>query len=114
MSLIKIVECPRDALQGIKKWIPTKEKVSYLQSLLSVGFDILDFGSFVSPYAIPQMKDTHQVIESLDLSASKSKLLAIVANLRGAKQACEHSKICFLGYPFSISCWIILKFEFLK
>ena len=103
MSLIKIVECPRDALQGIKKWIPTKEKVSYLQSLLSVGFDILDFGSFVSPYAIPQMKDTHQVIESLDLSASKSKLLAIVANLRGAKQACEHSKICFLGYPFSIS-----------
>ena len=97
MSLIKIVECPRDALQGIKKWIPTKEKVSYLQSLLSVGFDILDFGSFVSPYAIPQMKDTHQVIESLDLSASKSKLLAIVANLRGAKQACEHSKICFLG-----------------
>ena len=103
MSLIKIVECPRDALQGIKKWIPTKEKVSYLQSLLSVGFDIVDFGSFVSPYAIPQMKDTHQVIESLDLSASKSKLLAIVANLRGAKQACEHSKICFLGYPFSIS-----------
>ena len=103
MSLIKIVECPRDALQGIKKWIPTKEKVSYLQSLLSVGFDIVDFGSFVSPYAIPQMKDTHQVIESLDLSASKSKLLAIVANLRGAKQACEYSQICFLGYPFSIS-----------
>lgn len=103
MSLIKIVECPRDALQGIKKWIPTKEKISYLQSVLSVGFDIVDFGSFVSPYAVPQMKDTHQVIGSLDLSVSKSKLLAIVANLRGAKQACEYSQICFLGYPFSIS-----------
>ena len=103
MSLIKVVECPRDAMQGIKNWIPTKDKISYIQSILSVGFDIIDFGSFVSPRAVPQMKDTHYVIENLDLSSTKSKLLAIVANLRGAKDACSYSQISYLGYPFSIS-----------
>ena len=103
MSLIKVVECPRDAMQGIKNWIPTKDKISYIQSILSVGFDIVDFGSFVSPRAVPQMKDTHYVIENLDLSSTKSKLLAIVANLRGAKDACSYSQISYLGYPFSIS-----------
>jgi len=103
MSLIKVVECPRDAMQGIKNWIPTKDKISYIQSILSVGFDIVDFGSFVSPRAVPQMKDTHYVIENLDLSLTKSKLLAIVANLRGAKDACSYSQISYLGYPFSIS-----------
>jgi len=103
MSLIKVVECPRDAMQGIKNWIPTKDKISYIQSILSVGFDIVDFGSFVSPRTVPQMKDTHYVIENLDLSSTKSKLLAIVANLRGAKDACSYSQISYLGYPFSIS-----------
>ncbi|MFL2666013.1 MAG: hydroxymethylglutaryl-CoA lyase [Flavobacteriaceae bacterium] len=103
MSLIKVVECPRDAMQGIKNWIPSKYKISYIQSILSVGFDVVDFGSFVSPRAVPQMKDTHHVLEGLDLSSTKSKLLAIVANLRGAKDACNYSQISYLGYPFSIS-----------
>jgi hydroxymethylglutaryl-CoA lyase len=103
MSKIKVVECPRDAMQGIKSWIPSKDKVDYIQSLLSVGFDILDFGSFVSPRAIPQLKDTDYVIKNLDLSLTQTKLLCIVANLRGAKNACEFSQIDFLGYPFSIS-----------
>ncbi len=103
MSLIKVVECSRDAMQGIKDWIPSKDKISYLQSVLSVGFDVVDFGSFVSPSAIPQMKDTGYVLDNLDLSLTKSKLLAIVANLRGAKDACNFSQINYLGYPFSIS-----------
>jgi len=103
MSLIKVVECPRDAMQGIKNWIPSKDKISYIQSILSVGFDVVDFGSFVSPRAVPQMKDTHYVLENLDFSSTKSKLLAIVANLRGAKDACNYSQINYLGYPFSIS-----------
>lgn len=103
MSLIKVVECPRDAMQGIKNWIPSKDKISYIQSILSVGFDIVDFGSFVSPRAVPQMKDTHYVLENLDLSSTKSKLLAIIANLRGAEDACSYSQISYLGYPFSIS-----------
>ena len=103
MSLIKVVECPRDAMQGIKNWIPSIDKISYIQSILSVGFDVVDFGSFVSPRAVPQMKDTHHVLENLDLSFTKSKLLAIVANLRGAKDACDYSQINYLGYPFSIS-----------
>ena len=103
MSLIKVVECSRDAMQGIKDWIPSKDKISYLQSVLSVGFDVVDFGSFVSPCVIPQMKDTGYDLDNLDLSLTKSKLLAIDANLRGAKDACSFSQINYLGYPFSIS-----------
>lgn len=100
---VKIIECPRDAMQGIKTFIPTKEKVKYIQSLLNCGFDTIDFGSFVSPRAIPQMVDTAEVLSQLDLSRSKSKLLSIVANVRGAKEACRHPEIDYLGYPFSIS-----------
>ena len=104
MSQIKIIECPRDAMQGIKShFIPTETKVRYINSLLKVGFDTIDFGSFVSPKAIPQMKDTAAVLSSLDLSSSQSKLLAIVANLRGAVDACNFEEISYLGYPFSIS-----------
>jgi len=100
---VKVIECPRDAMQGIKAFIPTKMKVQYLQSLLRVGFDTIDFGSFVSPKAIPQMIDTAAVLAQLDLSKTKSKLLAIVANLRGAEEASKHFEINYLGYPFSIS-----------
>ncbi len=103
MSCVKIVECPRDAMQGIKTWIPTNEKINYVQSLLRVGFDVLDVGSFVSPRSIPQMKDSREVLESLDLKSTNSKLLYIVANLRGANEACQYSQIDFLGFPFSIS-----------
>jgi len=103
MSSPKIIECPRDAMQGIKTFIPTPEKVSYLQSLLDVGFDTLDFGSFVSPRAVPQMQDTEAVLNGLDLSKTNTRLLAIVANLRGAQKACSLKKIDILGYPFSIS-----------
>lgn len=104
MSLpIKIIECPRDAMQGIKQFIPTIQKVQYIQSLLRVGFDTIDFGSFVSPKAIPQMVDTAEVLSQLDLSKTTSKLLAIIANTRGAVDACEHETIDYLGYPFSIS-----------
>ena len=100
---IKIIECPRDAMQGIKAFIPTENKVQYIQSLLRVGFDTIDFGSFVSPKAIPQMKDTAKVLSQLDLSTTSSKLLAIVANQRGANDAAQHEEITYLGYPFSIS-----------
>ena len=100
---LKIIECPRDAMQGIKAFIPTEQKVQYIQSLLRVGFDTIDFGSFVSPKAIPQMVDTAEVLAQLDLSNTKSKLLAIIANTRGAVDACKHSEIDYLGYPFSIS-----------
>lgn len=100
---VKIIECPRDAMQGIKTWIPTEQKITYLQSLLRVGFDSLDFGSFVSPKAIPQMQDTAEVLQSLDLSQTKTKLLAIVANTKGAEQAVQHQAIRYLGFPFSIS-----------
>lgn len=100
---IKVVECPRDAMQGIKAFIPTAKKVQYIQALLRVGFDTIDFGSFVSPKAIPQMVDTAEVLSQLDLSSTVSKLLAIVANTRGAMNACEHDAINYLGYPFSIS-----------
>ncbi len=103
MSEIKIIECPRDAMQGIKPFISTKSKVKYIQSLLSCGFDTIDFGSFVSPKAIPQMKDTAEVLKALDLSETSSKLLAIVANLRGAENAVKFEEIDYLGYPFSIS-----------
>lgn len=103
MQQVKIIECPRDAMQGIKNWIPTKQKVQYIQSLLHCGYDTIDFGSFVSPKAIPQMQDTAQVLSELDLSVTKSKLLAIVANLRGAEDAVKYPEIHYLGYPFSIS-----------
>ncbi len=100
---VKIIECPRDAMQGIKQFIPTAQKVQYIQSLLRVGFDTIDFGSFVSPKAIPQMVDTSEVLAQLDLSDTKSKLLAIIANTRGAEAACKHPEIKYLGFPFSIS-----------
>jgi len=103
MDKIKLIECPRDAMQGIKTFIPTEQKVQYIQSLLRCGFDTIDFGSFVSPKAIPQMADTAEVLSKLDLSSTKSKLLAIVANMRGARDASVHEEIDFLGYPFSIS-----------
>lgn len=97
-----ITECPRDAMQGIHDWIPTELKVAYINSLLKCGFDRLDFGSFVSPKAIPQMKDTKEVLAALDPKGA-TKLLAIVANERGAEEASSHEEVDFLGYPFSIS-----------
>jgi len=100
---VKIIECPRDAMQGIKDWIPTEEKVQYIQSLLRCGFDTIDVGSFVSPKAIPQMVDSAEVLHALDLSKTESKLLTIVANTRGASDAVEHEMVDYLGYPFSIS-----------
>ncbi|PWI30139.1 hydroxymethylglutaryl-CoA lyase [Flavobacteriaceae bacterium LYZ1037] len=100
---VKVIECPRDAMQGIKDFIPTEKKVQYIQSLLRVGFDTIDFGSFVSPKAIPQMVDTAKVLDQLDLSKTESKLLAIIANTRGAQDASGHQQIDYLGYPFSIS-----------
>ena len=103
MPEVKLIECPRDAMQGIKDWIPTEEKIQYIQSLLRCGFDTIDFGSFVSPKAIPQMQDTAAVLGGLDLSNTDSKLLAIVANVRGAQDAVMHPAIDYLGYPFSIS-----------
>lgn len=103
MQQVKIIECPRDAMQGIRDFIPTEKKVQYIQSLLRVGFDTIDFGSFVSPKAIPQMVDTAEVLSKLDLSTTKSKLLAIIANTRGAEDASKHPEIDYLGYPFSIS-----------
>lgn len=102
-NTVKIIECPRDAMQGIKTFIPTEKKVKYIQSLLNCGFDTIDFGSFVSPRAIPQMVDTAEVLSQLDLSKTTSKLLAIVANVRGAMDASKHNSIDYLGYPFSIS-----------
>ncbi|MEQ8624318.1 MAG: hydroxymethylglutaryl-CoA lyase [Vicingaceae bacterium] len=98
---LKIVECPRDAMQGIKEFIPTKTKVNYINQLLKVGFNTLDVGSFVSPKAIPQLKDTADVLEQID--SSKTNLLTIVANERGAKDAVNFDKIDYLGYPFSVS-----------
>jgi len=99
----KIVECPRDAMQGIQSFIPTAEKVKYLQFLLQVGFYSLDFGSFVSHRAVPQMRDTAKVLDQLDLSDTKTKLLAIVANLRGAETALCFEQTEYIGFPFSIS-----------
>lgn len=101
--MIKITECPRDAMQGIKQQIPTQLKVDYINQLLKVGFDTIDFGSFVSPKAIPQMQDTPVVLDSLDLTAGNSKLLAIIANKRGAEDALKFEEITYLGFPFSIS-----------
>lgn len=100
---IDLVECPRDAMQGWPHQIPTQKKVEYLQQLLAVGFHTLDFGSFVSPKAIPQMADTKEVLAQLDLSDTKTSLLAIVANLRGAKEAANYPGIRYIGFPFSIS-----------
>lgn len=100
---ITLVECPRDAMQGWAKMIPTEDKVAYLNKLLQVGFDVLDFGSFVSPKAIPQMADTKDVIPQLDLSNTDTKLLAIIANTRGANDAVAYDEIKYLGFPFSIS-----------
>ncbi len=100
---IKIIECPRDAMQGLHEFIPTETKIEYLNALLRVGFDTLDFGSFVSPKAIPQLRDTAEVLQGLDLEHIDTKLLAIVANERGAKDAAQYEEISILGYPFSIS-----------
>lgn len=104
MNQVKIIECPRDAMQGIRSYfISTEAKAKYINSLLRVGFDTIDFGSFVSPKAIPQMRDTADVLSQLDLSSTKSKLLAIIANVRGANDAAVFEEIDYLGYPFSIS-----------
>src|SRR5580693_2086939 len=100
---IKLIECPRDAMQGIHNFISTEKKIEYINSLLDVGFDTIDFGSFVSAKAIPQMGDTKGVLKGLKLSSTKSKLLAIVANVRGAEEASVYDEITYLGFPFSIS-----------
>jgi hydroxymethylglutaryl-CoA lyase len=102
-STFKIVECPRDAMQGWKHFVPTERKIEYINSLIEVGFDTIDFGSFVSAKAIPQMADTKEVVRKLKVQSSKSKLLAIVANIRGAKDAAMYDEISYLGFPFSIS-----------
>jgi len=101
--MVKLIECPRDAMQGIKTFIDTDKKAAYINQLLLVGFDTIDFGSFVSPKAIPQMRDTAEVLDKLDLDSTSSKLLAIVANQRGANDASQFEAIDYLGYPFSIS-----------
>lgn len=103
MNALKIIECPRDAMQGIHEFIPTEKKIKYENSLLKCGFDTLDFGSFVSPRAIPQMRDTAKLLSGLDLSQTKTKLLSIVANERGASDALSFEEIDYLGYPFSVS-----------
>jgi hydroxymethylglutaryl-CoA lyase len=103
MNKIKIIECPRDAMQGIPDFIPTHLKISYINALLKVGFDTIDVGSFVSPKMIPQMRDTPEVLNNLDLSNSKTKLLGIIGNKKGAERASSFEQISYLGYPFSIS-----------
>lgn len=103
MRQIKIIEAPRDAMQGIKEFIPTQAKIDYINSLLKVGFDTIDFGSFVSPKAIPQLADTLHVLENLEVNKNATKLLAIVGNSRGAGEAAVHENITYIGYPFSIS-----------
>jgi len=100
---MKIIECPRDAMQGIGEFIPTETKIAYINQLLKVGFDIIDFGSFVSPKAIPQMRDTAEVLANLELGETNSGLLAIVANVRGAAEAAQHQQIDYLGFPLSVS-----------
>lgn len=102
-SDIKLIECPRDAMQGWKRFIPTERKIEYINSLLQVGFETIDFGSFVSPKAIPQMADTAEVVRSLELGNGSTKLLAIVANMRGAEEASVFDAITYLGFPFSVS-----------
>src|SRR5438105_2627953 len=111
MEKVKLIECPRDAMQGIHEFIPTEKKIAYINSILKCGFDTVDFGSFVSPKAIPQMRDTAEVLRQLDLpspvlgegSGMRSKLLAIIANTRGAEDAVAFDEITYLGFPFSIS-----------
>jgi hydroxymethylglutaryl-CoA lyase len=103
VSMIKLIECPRDAMQGWPHFIPTAKKIAYINSLLQVGFDTIDFGSFVSPKAIPQMADTKEVLRNMELGIGKTKLLAIVANERGAQDAVIYDEITYLGFPFSIS-----------
>ena len=100
---IKIIECPRDAMQGWMNFIPTSKKIEYINSLLEIGFDTIDFGSFVSPKAIPQMADTKEVIQGIKVQGTSSKLLGIVANVRGAEEAAAYSEITYLGFPFSVS-----------
>src|SRR5436190_15481191 len=100
---LKLIECPRDAMQGLHEYIPADVKARYINALLKVGFDTIDFGSFVSPKAIPQLRDTKEVLERLDLSGTNTKLLAIIANVRGAEEAVVFDKISFLGFPFSVS-----------
>jgi hydroxymethylglutaryl-CoA lyase len=102
-SNIKLIECPRDAMQGWKRQIPTQKKIEYINALLKVGFDTIDFGSFVSPKAVPQMADTKEVITKIEILNSKTKLLAIIANLKGAEDAVVYDTITYLGFPFSIS-----------
>lgn len=101
--MVQITECPRDAMQGIQPFIPTKDKVRYINAILNVGFDTVDFGSFVSPKAIPQMRDTADVLNQLNVDSSSSKLLAIIGNQRGAQDAVQYDEITYLGFPFSIS-----------
>ena len=100
---MKIIECPRDAMQGLEKFIPTADKVRYLNQLMRVGFDTIDAGSFVSPKAIPQMRDSAEVMEKVETKGSSTKLLAIVANVRGAEEASRHTAITYLGFPLSLS-----------
>src|SRR3954462_11261788 len=99
---MKLIECPRDAMQGVEKFIATKDKVRYLNQLLRVGFDTIDAGSFVSPRAIPQMKDTAEVFEKIDIGKSGTKLLAIVANVRGGEEAAARPEVTYLGFPLSL------------
>ncbi len=106
---MKIIECPRDAMQGLHDFVPTELKAKYINQLLKIGFDTIDFGSFVSPKAIPQLKDTAEVLNLLDLESTPSELLAIVANTRGAKDAAAYSEISYLGFPLSLSETFQLK-----
>ncbi len=103
MRKVKIIESPRDAMQGLTRFIPTEDKARYINALMKVGFDVIDFGSFVSPKAIPQLKDTAQVLSKIDLSVSDTRLLAIVANTRGGEDAAQFDEISYIGFPFSIS-----------
>ncbi|HVK97827.1 MAG TPA: hydroxymethylglutaryl-CoA lyase [Flavisolibacter sp.] len=109
MQQVDLIECPRDAMQGWKHFIPTNKKIEYINALLKVGFHTIDFGSFVSPKAIPQMADTKEVIQHLKIENSTSKLLTIVANVRGAEEATIYDQITYIGFPFSISPTFQLK-----
>src|SRR5512134_3988587 len=102
-TAVKLIECPRDAMQGWKSFIPTEKKIEYINSLLKIGFDTIDFGSFVSPKAIPQMSDTAEVIRNLEMGESQTRLLAIIANPREAVKDCQYKQITYLGFPFSVS-----------
>lgn len=102
-EMVKLIECPRDAMQGLDQYIPASEKARYINQLLKVNFDTIDFGSFVSPKAVPQMRDTAEVLNHLDLSSTRSRLLAIIANKRGAEDAASFDEIYYLGFPLSLS-----------